>query len=97
LTFRVNRILAVIRWWIVPELRLEIPDELVDAIVERLAERLERPAEPWLDVDAAADYLAAPRSRVYDLIAQGRVECRRDGRRVLFRRAWLDAALGGGE
>jgi len=79
------------------ELRFNVPDELVDVIVERLAERLERPAEPWLDVDQAAAYIAAPRSRVYDLVAQERVECRRDGRRVLFRRAWLDAALGGGE
>jgi len=79
------------------ELRFQIPDELVDTIAERVAERLERPAEAWLDVDAAAEYVAAPRSRIYDWIAQERVECRRDGRRVLFRREWLDAALGGTE
>jgi excisionase family DNA binding protein len=81
----------------VTELRFEIPDELVDAIAERVAERLERPSENWLDVDQAAAYIAAPRSRVYDLVAQERVECRRDGRRVLFRRQWLDDALGGTE
>lgn len=79
------------------ELRFEIPDELVDAIAERVAERVERPAEAWLDVDGAAEYIAAPRSRIYDLVSQERVECRRDGRRVLFRREWLDAALGGTE
>lgn len=79
------------------ELRFDVPDELVDAIADRVAERLERPAEGWLDVDQAAAYIAAPRSRIYDWIAQERVECRRDGRRVLFRREWLDAALGGGE
>lgn len=77
------------------ELRFEIPDELVDAIADRVADRLERPAEGWLDVDQAADYICAPKSRIYDWIAQERVEHRRDGRRVLFRRAWLDAALGG--
>lgn len=79
------------------EFRLEIPDEFVDTIADRVAERLEQPAEAWLDVDQAAAYIAAPRSRIYDWIAQGRVKCRRDGRRVLFRRAWLDAALGGAE
>ena len=81
------------------ELRFDIPDELVDLIAERVAERLQRPteSEPWLDVDQAARYIAAPRSRVYDLVSQARVECRRDGRRVLFRREWLDAALGGTE
>ena len=78
------------------ELRFEVPAELVDQIAERVAERLERPAESWLDVDGAATYIAAPRSRVYDLVSQGRVECRRDGRRVLFRREWLDRALEGG-
>jgi excisionase family DNA binding protein len=78
------------------ELRVGIPDSLVDEIAARVAERLERPGESWLDVDAAADYIAAPRSRIYDLVSQGRVECRRDGRRVLFRREWLDAALNGG-
>ena len=78
-----------------PELRFEVPDELVEAIAERVAERIERPAEPWLDVKQAAAYIAAPESRVYDLVSQGRVECRRDGRRVLFRREWLDTAMGG--
>ena len=80
-----------------PEIRIDIPDELVDAIAERVADRLERPAEGWLDVDQAAARVAAPRSRIYDWIAQERVECRRDGRRVLFRREWLDLALNGRE
>ena len=77
------------------ELRFDVPDELVDAIAERVAERLERPAEGWLDVEAAAAYLACPPSRIYDLTKQGRLECRRDGRRVLTRREWCDAALRG--
>ncbi len=79
------------------ELRLDIPDELADAIAERVVELLGAPAEPWLDVDAAAEYVAAPKSRIYDWLAQGRVEHRRDGRRVLFRREWLDAVLDGRE
>ncbi len=77
------------------ELRVEVPDELVDTIAARVAERLEQPTDGWLDVDQAAVHISAPKSRVYDLVSQGRVECRRDGRRVLFRREWLDAAING--
>ena len=94
-SYRSNRFIPVQRRWLVPELRFEIPDELVDAIAERVAERLERPSEGWLDVGQAAEYVAAPTSRIYDWVSQGRVECRRDGRRVLFRREWLDAAIDG--
>lgn len=49
--------------------------------------------EPWLDVAAAAVYLACSAKRIYDLVALGRLRCARDGRRLLFRREWLDAAL----
>lgn len=79
------------------EIRFEIPDELVNAIAERVVDLLGKPAEGWLDVDEAAAYIAAPKSRIYDWISQGRVEHRRDGRRVLFRREWLDAVLDGRE
>ena len=78
-------------------LQVDFPDELIDAIAERVAERIGKPPEAWLDVDQAAEYISAPKSRVYDLVAQERVECRRDGRRVVFRREWLDAALGGAD
>lgn len=78
---------------------LAFPPELVGAIAERmvdmLAERSAARAEPtpWLDVDAAARYLACERHRIYDLVSAGRLRCARDGRRLLFRREWLDAAL----
>ncbi|MEK6276923.1 MAG: helix-turn-helix domain-containing protein [Actinomycetota bacterium] len=79
------------------DLTLSIPPELVEAIAVRvaelLAERLEPPADPYLDADAAAEYLAAPRSRVYELVERRRLRPHRDGRRLLFRRADLDAAL----
>ncbi len=80
-------------------LSLAVPPELVEAVAERVAELLvERlPAqhgpEPWLDVDAAAVYLACRPHRVYDLVAEGRVRCAKDGRRSLFRREWLDHYL----
>ena len=78
------------------ELRFEIPDDLVELIADRVAEKIGKPREPWLDVDAAAEYLACPRSRIYDLIAMDRLEVRRDGRRVLTRREWCDDFLLGG-
>ena len=84
-------------------LALEVPSALVEAVADRVAgllvERLpaQRGPEPWLDVDAAAEYIAAKPHRLYDLVAEGRVRCAKDGRRSLFRREWLDAYLLGGE
>ncbi len=75
---------------------LPIPDATITAIAERVLEIIgdhERQVEAWMNVDQAAEYLAAPRSRVYDLVESGRLEHRKDGRRVLLRRAWLDDYL----
>jgi hypothetical protein len=72
---------------------------LADLVADRLEERGIAEPEPWLDVDAAAAYLACPRSRIYDLVSLRKgnpdtgVEHRKDGSRLLFRRDWLDAAL----
>lgn len=66
---------------------------LADLVADQLAERGVAEPEPWLGVTEAAEYLACPMSRIYDLVAQRRVEFRKDGRRTLFRREWLDEAL----
>ena len=73
-------------------LRIDFPPELVEAIAARVAEMVETPS-PYLDVDAAAEYLACGRKRIYQLVETGRVRPHRDGRRLLFTRADLDAAL----
>jgi excisionase family DNA binding protein len=73
----------------------ELLDELADRVAARLAEQVEQRPEPWLTVDQAAEYLACPVSRIYDLKARGEVEFGKDGSRLLFRREWLDAAVGG--
>jgi len=86
-----------------PGLALEVPEALVEAVAQRVADLLverlpaQRGPEPWLDVDAAADYLACRPHRVYDIVAEGRLRCAKDGRRSLFRREWLDAYLLGEE
>jgi excisionase family DNA binding protein len=77
---------------------LTVTPDLVDAIADRVARVLESrsgPAEPegWIGVHAAAAHLACKPQRIYDLVSQGRVPFRRDGRRVLFRRSDLDGYL----
>lgn len=82
-------------------LALSVPEPLLEAVAERVADRLaERldamlapPPEGYLDVDRAAAYLCARKGRIYELVEQGRLAAFRDGRRLLFTRADLDAAL----
>jgi excisionase family DNA binding protein len=82
-------------------LQLILPDGLIHSVAQRVAELLQQPAdgrggapvEPWLGVTEAARYLACPVSRIYDLVSLGRLTPHRDGRRLLFRPADLDAAL----
>ncbi len=78
---------------------LRVPDVFVQAIAERVADLLAETRrhadapEPWIGVDQAAEYLACPTSRIYDLVSQRRLTPRRDGRRLLFKRSHLDAAI----
>jgi excisionase family DNA binding protein len=77
---------------------IEVPDELLDEVVERVVAILRSQAsatpEPYMDVESAAAYLGCKdRRRIYDLVEQGRLRVARDGRRLLTRRSWLDAAL----
>jgi excisionase family DNA binding protein len=77
----------------------DLDDETLIALADRLApllaERLGRSQEasPWLNAEEAASYLACTRDRLYDLVQVGKLSPRRDGRRLLFRRADLDAYL----
>ncbi len=80
-------------------LELQVPDMFVQAIAERVADLLVNspsatsPSEPWIGVEQAAEHLACPTSRIYDLVSQRRLTPRRDGRRLLFKRSHLDAAI----
>ncbi len=84
-----------------PQLALAVPPELVEAVATRIVDLLEERGlvtvaagpEPWIGVEEAATHLACPRSRVYDLVAERSLRVRRDGRRLLFRRSWLDEDL----
>lgn len=76
---------------------LGLPDAVVEllvaAVLERIGELATPAPEPWIGVDEAAEHLACKRKRIYDLVGQRRVEHRRDGSRLLFRRSALDAYL----
>lgn len=76
---------------------LGIPDAVLDELAARVAaaivERMPEPVEPYMDAERAAEYLACPKSRIYELVAAGRLRHYRDGRRVLLRREDLDAVL----
>ena len=80
------------------DLALTVPASLIELIASRvaalIADRLPTDeASAYFTVEQAADYLACPKSRVYDLVKLRRVRHYRDGRRILFRREDLDAAL----
>jgi excisionase family DNA binding protein len=80
-------------------LALELPEEIVERIAHRaaaiVAEQQPPATTPWLNTDQAAAYIAAPRGRIHDLVQLGRLQPRRDGRRLLFRRDELDRYLEG--
>ena len=73
-------------------LALTLPPEALETIAARAAElaaeRLARDLSPWMTRSEAATYLGLPVSR---LEKDRRIPCHRDGRRVLYHRAELDA------
>lgn len=88
----------------VSAISFDVADELVERIAHRaaelLAERAEEPAQDgWLrGADRIADYIDAPRSRVYALASARRIPVHRDGSALIARRSELDQWLlrGGG-
>ncbi len=86
------------------ELTLTVPDELIDVLARRVArlvgDKLETQASvsPWLDVEAALEYLPFSRDQLYKLTSARAIPFRkkRDGQGLLFHRGeldrWLEAA-----
>ncbi|HEY2181324.1 MAG TPA: excisionase family DNA-binding protein [Solirubrobacteraceae bacterium] len=76
---------------------LELPPAVIEQIAQRaaelVAERQSTNGTPWLNTDQAADYIAAPTSRIHDLVQLRKLSPHRDGRRLLFKRSDLDAYL----
>jgi hypothetical protein len=80
-----------------PKLTLDVPPEIFEAIAQRAAEIVRAAQGPsstrWLDSKAAAEHLCCTTARIHDLVALGKLIPRRDGRRLLFDRAELDAYI----
>ena len=81
------------------EFTLTVPDELVDALAERIAARVRAaPESPWLDFEAAREYLRFSRDQLYKLTSARAIPFRkkRGGQGLLFHRdeldRWLEAA-----
>jgi excisionase family DNA binding protein len=68
-------------------------DQLAELLAPRLRDRISPPSSPFVDVAGAAERLRCSRQRVYDLVHAGRLQPRRDGRRLLFAVADLDTYL----
>ena len=69
---------------------------IAEEVVELLAEQLPDRPEPYLNVEQAAEYIAAPVSRLYDLTRSGRtypLPVYRDGKRLLFKASEIDSWL----
>ena len=83
------------------ELTLTVPEELLDALARRVAmlvsDRLEpqASASPWLNVEAALEYLPFSRDQLYKLTSARAIPFRkkRDGQGLLFHRGELDRWL----
>jgi len=85
------------------ELTLTVPDELLDVLARRIAQLVsdrepQASGSPWLDVEAALEYLPFSRDQLYKLTSARAIPFRkkRDGQGLLFHRdeldRWLEAA-----
>lgn len=72
-------------------LSLGLIDQLATEVADRIVAEISSPSTPYLNVEQAAEYLACAKRRVYDLVEREAVVFYRDGKRLLFRRADLDA------
>jgi excisionase family DNA binding protein len=83
-----------------PALRLDLEldldmlaDEVATRVAARLADRIASQASPWMAMDEAIAYTRIPAGTFRKLVAAGRIPSH-GGRRKLFHRDELDAALG---
>jgi excisionase family DNA binding protein len=76
-------------------------DELAECLAPRLRKLRLVDSAPdenrLMSTEEAAGYLSCSKRRLYDLVMLNKLEPRRDGRRLLFRRSDLDRYAEGGE
>lgn len=75
---------------------IELPDPLLDEIARRAADLIDQTpvtAEPWLNVEQAAEHLAISASQLYTLTSQRRrngLPVTKEGSRSYFKASELD-------
>lgn len=82
-----------------PQNSIPIPPELIEEIAQRAAEitaHRAKPGSPWLTLEEAASHIRAPKSRLYALVSKRAIPFEKDGSRLLFHRAEIDAWLRAG-
>lgn len=82
-----------------PQNSIPIPPELIEEIAQRAAEiaaHRAKPGSPWLTLPEAAEHIRAPKSRLYALVSKRAIPHEKDGSRLLFHRAEIDAWLRSG-
>jgi excisionase family DNA binding protein len=78
----------------------DLTEALADALAERVAAKVlaqlprEAPSSPWMDLDQAAEYTAIRRGTFRQLVQQGKIPGHKAGKRYVFHRDEVDAALG---
>jgi excisionase family DNA binding protein len=85
-------------------LTITLPEQLLADVIQQAAERAaaivlaqqSNGASRWLNTEQVAERLACSKDRVHDLCQLGKLRPRRDGRRLLFDRAEVDAYVEGG-
>jgi len=77
-----------------------IPPEVVEEIARRavqiVLQNIPSPPGPWLTTTETAEYLRCKPQRVYNLVAEGRLQVRKDGSRSLYHVSDIDEMLLGG-
>jgi excisionase family DNA binding protein len=68
-------------------------EALEERVLGSVLERLQSAASPWMNVDQAAEYLAWPKKRLYNLTQKSQVPHRKVENRLLFHREELDQWL----
>jgi excisionase family DNA binding protein len=67
-----------------------LEERISTSLLERLQGDL---VSPWMNIDQAAEYLAWPKKRLYNLVSKQEIPHRKHGNRLLFNRTELDRWL----
>jgi len=78
---------------------LDLPEDAVqqiaDIVEQRVAARVSMQVSPWMTLPQVCEYMSAPKSRIYKLTSSNELPHYKEGGRLLFHRAEVDAYIRG--